>query len=150
MQVSLKEIDRDNFDQVTDLQLPEHQQQFLASNSYSLAQSKFYPTNHPRAIYADEVLVGFLMYDKQEEEGRPDDYAIFRFMVDHRHQGKGIGRLAMQAMLDEIRRNDKVDCISICYKPGNAVAQVFYASFGFVETGLDEAEEMNAEIRPGK
>ncbi|WP_255619205.1 hypothetical protein [Photorhabdus antumapuensis] len=31
--------------------------------------------------------------------------------------------------------------IEICYKPKNPVARNFYASFGFVEVGMDEENE---------
>ena len=142
----LRPITRENFDAVIDLQLLDHQRSYLASNAYSIAQASFYPHYRTRAIYRHQEPVGFLMYVSLQEEGSPGEYAIWRFMIDARHQGKGYGRQAMQLALTEIRGEADAQRISICYWPGNPVAKNFYASFGFIETGLDEDGEMIALI----
>lgn len=147
MPITLSAVTRDNFDDIIDLQLLDHQKDYLASNSYSIAQASFYPNYHTRAIYLGEEAIGFLMYVSLAEEGQPGDYAIYRFMIDSRHQGKGHGRHALQRALDEIRSQPGVQRILISYVPANPVAKDFYGSFGFVEIGIDEEEEMVAEIR---
>ncbi|MFB6365311.1 GNAT family N-acetyltransferase [Paenibacillus elgii] len=53
-------------------------------------------------------------------------------------QNKGIGRKALLLALDEIRQTDGLEEIEICYNPNNPVAKDFYASFGFVDVGMDE------------
>jgi diamine N-acetyltransferase len=146
--IELKEVTYDNFDAVVELQLLKHQEDYLASNTYSIAQSKFDPHYHPRAIYADNELVGFLMYhtfdcDVAHQTG------IHRFMIDYRFQGKGVGRSAMEAALAEIQRIPELKRITICYHPENPLAQPFYASFGFKEIGIDEEGEMIAVIELG-
>ena len=145
MKIELKEVSYDNFDAVVDLQLLKHQEDYLASNVYSIAQSKFDPHYHPRAIYADHALVGFLMYNTFDCDVA-NQTGIHRFMIDHRYQGKGIGRRAMEEALAEIRRIPKLERITICYHPDNPLARPFYASFGFTETGIDEDGEMIAVI----
>ncbi|MFZ6871443.1 GNAT family N-acetyltransferase [Undibacterium sp. Di27W] len=146
MKIQLREVDIDNFDEVIHLPLLPHQENYLASNAYSLAQSKYDIYYRPRAIYVDEQLSGFLMYKTMHDEHRPREYAIHRFMIDHRQQGRGIGRQALQLAIEEIRQDLDAERITICYLPENPVAKDFYASFGFVETGVDEEGEMNAEI----
>lgn len=145
MKIELKEVNYDNFDAVVELQLLKHQENYLASNVYSIAQSKFDPHYHPRAIYADHKLLGFLMYNTLDC-GVAHQTGIHRFMIDHRYQGQGIGRRAMQAALVEIRHIPNVERITICYHPENPLAKAFYASFGFKEIGLDEDGEMIAVI----
>ncbi len=146
-EVTLRPVTRDNFEAVTDLELLPHQREFLASNSYSIAQASFYPNYHTRAIYAGEEVVGFMMFvvlDGSEDEA--GEYSIWRLMVDCRRQGQGLGRRALQSLLDEIR-SDPVACkVWISYVPGNEVASSFYASFGFVETEIDEEGEMVAVL----
>ncbi|WP_460533482.1 GNAT family N-acetyltransferase [Chitinimonas naiadis] len=144
--LTLRPITRDNFEAVTDLQLLDHQRQYLASNAFSIAEASFHPYCHTRAIYQHEALVGFLMYVSPHEEGDAGEYAIWRFMIDARHQGKGYGRQAMQGVLAEICSKADAQRISISYSPTNPVAKDFYASFGFVESGLDEDGEMLAHI----
>jgi diamine N-acetyltransferase len=55
----------------------------------------------------------------------------------------------MELVLAEIRACADVERITICYHPENPVAKDFYASFGFVEVGLDDDHEMIAEIMVG-
>lgn len=146
--INLRSVTENNFDEITELELLKHQEDYLASNAYSIAQASFNPDSfHTRAIYNDDVVIGFLMYVSLHEEGKSGEYAIYRFMVDHRHQGKGYGRRAMELVLDEIRNISDATRILICYSPANPVARNFYSSFGFVETELDEDGEMYAEIR---
>lgn len=148
MKVELRDITAGNFDDVANLHVDEDQQGYVASNLYSIAEAQFNPSYRPRAIYYRGHPAGFIMYESVELDDEQYEYSIFRFMVDHRYQGKGIGRRAMDLVLEEIRASGSVECISICYVPSNPVARDFYASFGFRETGLDAAgREMIAEIR---
>ncbi len=145
--VRLEEVTADNWEEVVELELEEGQEEFLASNAYSLAESKFNPYAEPRAIYAGDTLVGFLMYESETDDGDPHDYNIYRFMIDRRYQGKGYGRAALKRCLQEIQENDDdLELISICYVPNNPRAKAFYASLGFKEVGIDDDGEMVAEI----
>ena len=147
MSITIRPITEENWYLACDLELLKHQEDYLASNSYSIAQASFYPNFHTRAIYKEEEVIGFLMYVSMEEEGlAPGSYAIYRFMVDHRHQGNGHGRAALGLALKEISSRAGAKAISISYKPDNAIAKTFYASFGFAETGIDQSGEMNALI----
>ena len=60
---------------------------------------------------------------------------------------RGIGRRAMELVLEEIRARPDATRITICYHTRNERAKAFYASFGFSEVGIDELGEMVAEIR---
>jgi diamine N-acetyltransferase len=97
-------------------------------------------------VYAGACVVGFLMYDAGAADDEPREAAIYRFMIDRKHQGRGYGRAALSMALDEIRAIPGVRKVSISYMPDNPVAKPFYASFGFVEVGLDEDGEMLAEL----
>ena len=139
--VKLADVTAKNWHAVIRLKLDPAQEELVASNRYSLAQSKFDPFARPRAVYAGGRVVGFLMYDVVEGEA-----TIYRFMIDRRHQTKGYGRRALAKALDEIKAIPHVRKISIGYVPENPVAKSFYGSFGFVEVGLDEDGEMIAEL----
>ena len=140
MPISLRAVTADNFDLISELPLLPAQRDYLASNDYSIAQASFYPaTMHTRAVYADEEVIGFLMFVSPDADDPPGHYRIWRFMIDHRRQGQGHGRaaLALALALADIRARPDARSIAICYKPGNANAKQFYASMGFVETGMD-------------
>jgi diamine N-acetyltransferase len=142
--VRIAEVTAENWRAVAGLELDDEQKEFVASNVYSLAESKFDPSARPRAIYVGKRVVGFLMYDLVEDQ--PPETTIYRFMIGKTQQGKGYGRAALECVLEEIRRIPGIAKISICYIPKNPAAKRFYASFGFVEIGADEDGEMIAEL----
>lgn len=145
MNITLEAVTIDNFEVLMEMELPPEQARFLASNAYSIAQAHYYPDWRQRAIYCDGVAAGFALYDVAGND-EPGHYAIYRLMVEHARQNQGIGRRAMELLLAEIRACADARRISICYKPDNATARRFYASLGFVETEIDEAGEMIAQI----
>ena len=145
--ISVRDVTADNWEAVVDLELLEEQEDFVASNAYSLAESKYNAFAVPQAIYAGKKVVGFVMYETLHDEGEPEAYSIYRFMIDRRHQGHGYGRRALEQVLKEISKRPDSKRITICYVPNNANAKRFYASLGFKEIGLDDSGEMVAEIR---
>lgn len=144
--VTLRQIDETNWEDVVDLELTESQEPFVASNAYLLAEAAYDKHCAPLAIYADDEVVGFIMYACMAEDGKPDDYIICRLMVDKRYQNQGYGRQGLGQTIKRISSLPNSKKIQICYKPDNAVAKDFYASFGFVEVGLDDEGEMIAEM----
>jgi diamine N-acetyltransferase len=142
--VALCAVTKDNFETVAELELHPHQRAFLASNSYSIAQASFHSNYHTRAICIDRDVIGFMMFVALDGDDEHGEYSIWRFMIDQRHQGQGHGRAALTMLLDEIRRDAAATRVWISYIPGNAVASRFYASFGFVETDIDDEGEMVA------
>jgi len=142
-EVRLEDVTARNWHAVACITLEPEQEDLVASNLYSIAQSKFDPDARPRAVYAGEEVIGFIMYDVDE---KTREASIYRFMIDRKHQGKGYGRAALARTLDEIRATPGVEKVSIGYMPENPLARPFYASFGFAEVGKDEDGEIIAEL----
>lgn len=145
--IKLKKVTADNWEAVAGLKLTEDQEDLVAPNVYSIAESKFNPQAIPLAIYAGRKPVGFIMYEPCVDDDRPHEYLIYRFMIDRRHQSKGYGRLALQKVIDDIKEDPAWARIRICYMPENKAAKKFYGSLGFNEVGIDEDDEIIAEIR---
>lgn len=141
MTISLSKVTKMNYEAVCDLEVLEEQDEYVASNTWSLVESMFNDGYETRAICLDGAPVGFFMWVKESDT----KVSIWRFMVDSKHQNKGIGRKAMNLALDEIRNDINIKEIEICYNPENPVAKDFYSSFGFNEIGMDE-EDMLAVI----
>lgn len=140
--ITLRSVTLENFHACIDLRVHPEQQEFVASNVYSLAESRFEPSWVPFAIYAEEMLVGFLMYDGA-------DYEVIRLMIDAQHQRKDYGRAAMKLLLEQMDRERTHPFTEISYVPENVEAENLYASLGYVRTGeiRDDEIVMRREIR---
>lgn len=137
MDISLKPISKENYEAVCDLDVAEYQQDFVACNMWSLVEAQFNEGYVTRAIYQADIAVGFFMWVKETLS----KISIWRFMVDEKFQKQGIGRIALELALAEIKTDGAISEIEICYDPNNPVAKDFYASFGFIEVGMDEDDE---------
>ncbi len=114
------------------------QEQMVAPNSTSIAQAHFNPHAWFRAIYADDLPVGFVMlYDN------PDDppYYLWRLMITGPQQGKGYGREAMRQILEYVRSRPNATELKASYVPIPGNPWPFYQALGFEKTGeVDEGE----------
>ena len=144
--VKLRDVTAENWKAVVKLAVAIDQQEFVASNAYSIAQSKFESFVVPKAIYAGKRPVGFIMWEASKVKGKANEYSISRLMIDRHHQRKGYGRAALESAIDEIKNNSRAKRITICYVPENLVSKRFYGSFGFEEVEIDEDGEMIAQL----
>jgi len=143
MKITLREVTPDNYEAICDLQVTPEQQQYVATNTWSLVEAAYNDNHICKAIYLDDKPVGFFMWVYETS----DKVSIWRFMVSHEWQNKGIGRRAMGLALSQIKLDPGLKHIEICYDPRNPVAENFYTSFGFKEIGMDEdGDDMLAVI----
>lgn len=146
--VRLVEVGIKNFDELIQLAPFKSQYRFVADNIYSLAEAYANIANgryaKPFGIYVGDEPVGFLMigYNISDEDADRekfpllvDNYLIWRFMIDKKHQQKGYGKEALRLALDFIRTFPcgKAAYCWLSYEPENEVARKLYRSFGFVE-----------------
>ncbi|MEK6513471.1 GNAT family N-acetyltransferase [Myroides odoratimimus] len=139
MRITLREVTADNYYEVGLLTTnkdgkPTFDEEYICGNAVSIAESKFYPNLEPQAIYSDEELIGFIMsgpYDRDQ-----DNYWIMRFMIDYQHQGKGYGKKAFEAFLEQIRLRELVQELYLGLDESNVRAIQLYTSCGFVNTGV--------------
>ncbi len=114
---------------------------FVSSNLVSMAEAAVNAGAEPRAIYADDQIVGFIMVAPDTHEGK-SGYYIWRLMIDYRFQRQGYGRAAMEAMLAELEARSDCTHFSISCVPENTIAVRLYESLGFVATGEMEDDEI--------
>lgn len=144
LNVSLREITADTVIQVVGLKVNPKQEQFVASNAVSLAQALFEPNAWYRAIYVDDVVAGFVMLADDSILPDPPDQpeiGIWRFMVDARYQGTGVGAQALAQVIDHVRSKRTFTTLLLSYVPGEGSPERFYLRAGFRHTGrLDDGE----------
>ncbi len=136
--VTLQKIDEDNVRSVIRLEVAGHQRSMVATNAVSLAQYAVSPKAWTRAIYADDVPVGYvLLYDDADAP----EYFLWRFMIDRRYQGSGFGRKAIELVVEYVRTRPQASNLLTSYVPTPGGPGPFYHRLGFVDTGeVDDGE----------
>ncbi|MBK8983598.1 MAG: GNAT family N-acetyltransferase [Ignavibacteria bacterium] len=137
MNITLRMINEDNWRECIALKVRDDQEKFVATNINGLALAYAHKEMEPRGIYADEELVGFLMYARD-----PDDGVLYvnRLMIDEKFQNNGYGEKAMNILLSELD-NGENEFIDILHKPDNFSAIKMYRRLGFEETDMKEGDE---------
>lgn len=118
-------------------------EEFLCCNAISIAESKYYPEMHPNAIYNNNTLIGFFMYNRAEN--RPDTASICRFMIDYKFQHKGLGEKAFGNILKGLKIQG-VRKVVIMIDDTNEIAKKLCPSFGFHFTGKIDKDKYYYEL----
>ena len=144
--IELHEITKENLEEVLALGVFDHQKGYVSSTAASLAQAYVYrETAFPFAIYADNMLVGFIMLGYYEARNQ---YTLWKFLIDKKYQNKGYGKEALKQGVQYLRNTFGAEEIYTGVSIGNEQAKHVYKSLGFMETGLveDGMEELKKTI----
>jgi diamine N-acetyltransferase len=143
--VELREITDDNRDAVCAVRVRPDQKKFVASVKKSLKEARKTPQASPwyRAVYADDVPVGFVMLSWAVPPGTRDvvgSYYLWRLLVGAEFQGRGYGRAALTKVIELVKADGGTELFT-SYQPGKGEPWPFYRSFGFQPTGeIDDGE----------
>lgn len=147
--VALVEITSDTVREIIDLEVAPEQRDFVAPNAVSIAEAHFESCAWFRAVAAEGKPVGFAMLFDPTLPGAtvtPDDdpgsIVLWRFMIDHRHQRRGIGRRALDLIVAHARSRPGAVRLVSSYVPGTGGPREFYLRYGFVETGEIDDDEV--------
>ncbi|APH46598.1 GNAT family N-acetyltransferase [Microbacterium sp. 1.5R] len=133
---------------VNNMSLKPGQEQFLAPVSYGIAATVINPqTSWQRVVLDDDQVVGFVSAnfdaDAPEEHFRS---VLWRINVDADDQGKGVGRFAVEQLIEEARVRG-FDHINVIYEAGEDGPEAFFLRVGFTPVGETEYSEVIAQIR---
>lgn len=145
--VQLREITKDNYEDVLALCVNDSQKGFVSTTAESLSQAlEDSNTAYPFAVYGGGRVVGFIMMGYYEAKGY---YTLWKLLIDKEHQGKGYGRAALELGIAFLKDNFDVSEIYTGVSPGNSVAKSLYESVGFRFTGIEEdnMEEMVLKLK---
>jgi len=144
MTVTLRPITRENFRTVLNLTLHPGQEKFVADNIKSIANAYVEPTFVQLAVYAGDDLVGFAMYGQHPKTGA---WWVIRLMIDRKHQGKGYGRAAMEALIETMAERVGCEEIVTSFVAANTVAANLYVSLGFRPTNeIEDGEPLVRKV----
>ncbi|WP_298037038.1 GNAT family N-acetyltransferase [uncultured Microbacterium sp.] len=133
---------------VNNLSLKPGQEQYLAPVSYGIAATVVNPqTSWQRVVLDRNEVVGFVSASFDPEA--PEEHfqsVLWRINVDADDQGRGVGRFAVEALLDEARKRG-MNHVNVIYEAGDGGPEAFFHRVGFTPVGETEYAEVIAEIR---
>jgi len=139
-EITLREINKQNFRAIFRLRVRKNQEQFVAPNVQSIAEAHFSDKAWFRAIYADDEPVGFVMLLIAPDEAK---YHLERFMIDARHQSCGYGRRSLELVIDYVYSLPNATAIYTSHYEGEGSPAELYAKLGFRYTGeVDDGDLM--------
>ncbi len=138
--VTLREVTKETLYDIFLLKVTPQQERFVSPNEVSIAEAYFSPdVTWFRAIYSGETPVGFVMLRDDESKA---DYYLWRFMIDARYQGRGIGQRAMELLIEHVRTRPGATALYTSCVPGEGGPGPFYEKLGFVYTGAEDEGEL--------
>lgn len=147
-ELRLVELSASTIVAVNNLSLKPGQEQFLAPVSYGVAATVADPTTSWQRVISDgDEVVGFVSANFDDDASI--EYfrsVLWRINVDADDQGRGVGRFAVQSLVDEARSRG-LDHVNVIYEAGEAGPEAFFRRVGFTPVGETEYGEVIAEIR---
>lgn len=149
--VRLVDVDAHNVHTLRKLETHHSQQRFVSTMATSLGDALRPEVYNggltvalPFGVEADGQLVGFVMMTAITEHHRHPE--LWRFLIDRRHQRRGIGRLTLDAVVETCRRMSATTLITH-WVEGRGSPRPFYEQYGFIPNGKIVDGETEAVLR---
>jgi len=146
-ELHIEELSASNVVAANTLSLKPGQEAFVAPVSHSIAEAYVsQSTTWPRVVMDGERVVGFIMgvFDENADE---EMYraTILRMNVDADFQRQGVGKFAVQAIVDEARRRG-LEKVTAVWEEGENGPDRFFRTVGFIVTGETPYGELIGEL----
>ena len=138
--LSVAELTADNIEAVLAVTPRPEQLRHVNPVSWYVAMAAFEGVWHPVALVGDNgEVVGFAQWAWDDSDST---YTLGGVVLDARHQGRGLGRAVLDALVTHVRAQPRPGTVVLTVHDDNEVARGLYARYGFVETG----EELDGEL----
>lgn len=144
----LEELSASTIVAVNNMSLKPGQEEYLSPVSYGIAATVVNPqTSWQRVVLDDDDIVGFI--SANFDAAFPHEHfrsVLWRINVDADEQGRGVGRFAVQGLIDEARARG-IDHVNVIYEAGEGGPAAFFERMGFAPVSETEYGEVIAEVR---
>lgn len=130
--ITFRKIDQSNYMDCICLKVRDDQTGFVADNARSLVEAWFEEGLYTRAIYSDDTMVGFVLFDYDPEI---PGWCMSRFMIGAQYQGQGLGKEAVLRFLEFMKEERKVEELYLHVELENTAAYQMYEKLGFRTVG---------------
>ncbi len=145
---TLEELNGANAVAANSLTLKRGQEQFIVPPSYAISEAYVNPTTSWSRVLTDNgTVVGFIRGNFDPENTQEElQSCLWRIHISADAQGKGVGRQAVEALVNEARSRGS-QRLTVLWERGEDSPEEFFKKVGFVEVGTTAYGEVIAEIR---
>jgi len=144
--LTVVELTADNVEDVLAVEPAPEQLRHVNPVSWYVARSAYQQVWHPVGLATvDGEVVGFAEWAFDESDG---SYGLGGIVIDHRHQGRGLGRAALDALVAHVRGQPAPGDVVLTVHGDNERARTLYERYGFVATGEVLDDELVMVLRP--
>ena len=144
--MQVRTVTRADADLFRHYQLTDDDRRFTAHPRDTLDDFSVDPDRRHYAVLLEEKPIGFFTLHAGPtitSFAYSDRSVLFRaFSIDHREQGKGYGKAALLAIIEDLKQLPDNHEIRLSCEPDNAVAERLYRAVGFAATGEIQDEEI--------
>jgi diamine N-acetyltransferase len=136
-ELRLEELSASNIAAANALSLKPGQEQYITPVSYSVAAAALNPSTSWQRVVVDDGdgVVAFIQADFDPDAPTEEFRSIlWRINVDADDQGRGIGRFAVNALVEEARSRG-LDALYVIWEPGELGPEAFFLRMGFEPAG---------------
>ena len=131
--LTVVELTTDNVEDVLAVAPSPEQLRHVNQVAWYVARSAYQKVWHPVGLATvDGGMVGFAEWAYDESDGT---YNLGGIIIDHHHQGRGLGRSALDALVAHLRARPGPGDIVLTVHPENVRARRLYERYGFTATG---------------
>lgn len=133
--IGLELVNKDNFEEVLQVQVLEEDQRRVATVEYSLAQAWLYRdegTLLPYAVKSGQKIVGFVLLSIKEDKS----YYVWRLLIDRHYQNRGYGKEVIRQVIGLAKEDPSCHTITMNYVIGNHKMRYILEKFGFQSVGV--------------
>jgi diamine N-acetyltransferase len=137
--ICIKPVDRDNWEEAVSISLFETQVKMVPSVIESLAYAYIKPWDEaldPYILHLQGKVIGFFYISYTPES--TDNYWIGGFQIDKDYQGKGIGEVSLERIIEFIKEKHSLcKVISLTIERNNERARKLYERIGFINQDIE-------------
>ncbi|OCH15974.1 GNAT family N-acetyltransferase [Aliivibrio logei] len=130
--LNLRDLTKDSFYAVCLLSVKPEQVNHVDSNAISIAEASFSESAWFKGIYLNDIAIGFVMVDAKPNKNK---YYLWRFMIDAKYQGFGLGKRSIELLLIELKNQFGASQLTTSIVSSENSPLGFYESLGFRLSG---------------
>ncbi|MEO7980491.1 MAG: GNAT family N-acetyltransferase [Sporichthyaceae bacterium] len=144
--VRIVDVDADTLDAVLEVRPRPGQEAWVRPVAWYVAKAAYDGgVWQPLALLSEGQVVGFAQTAFDPGDG---SWAIGGVVVDAEQQGRGIGRAAIEGLIDRLRADPRCRLVALAVAEDNTAARELYRSLGFVPTGDRDDDELVMVLAP--